>query len=145
MGRTFCFHSYGHRQQAVVDRVAEEDAGKAGRDDRLNAGRLEAAHRLLAAGAAAPVLPADDDIAQLDVGGKAWIEVLQRVRADERTRLLPVVILTSSRERRDVLEGYGLGANSYVRKPVDFEQFLKVVAQLKLYWLGLNESPLQPA
>ena len=72
-------------------------------------------------------------------------EVLQRVRADERTRLVPVVILTSSRERRDVLEGYGLGANSYVRKPVDFEQFLEVVGQLKLYWLGLNESPLQPA
>lgn len=72
-------------------------------------------------------------------------EVLQRVRADERTRLLPVVILTSSRERRDVLEGYGLGANSYVRKPVDFEQFLKVVGQLKLYWLGLNESPLRRA
>ncbi len=70
-------------------------------------------------------------------------EVLQRLRADERTRLLPVVILTSSRERRDVLEGYGLGANSYVRKPVDFEQFLEVVGQLKLYWLGLNEPPLQ--
>ena len=72
-------------------------------------------------------------------------EVLERVRADERTRLLPVVILTSSRERRDVLEGYGLGANSYVRKPVDFERFLKVVGQLKLYWLGLNESPLRRA
>ena len=70
-------------------------------------------------------------------------EVLERVRADERTRLLPVVILTSSRERRDVLEGYGLGANSYVRKPVDFERFLEVVGQMKLYWLGLNESPLQ--
>ncbi len=70
-------------------------------------------------------------------------EVLQRLRADERTRLLPVVILTSSRERRDVLEGYGLGANSYVRKPVDFERFLEVVGQLKLYWLGLNEPPLQ--
>ena len=70
-------------------------------------------------------------------------EVLERVRADERTRLLPVVILTSSRERRDVLEGYGLGANSYVRKPVDFERFLEVVRQLKLYWLNLNESPLQ--
>ena len=69
-------------------------------------------------------------------------EVLERVRADERTRLLPVVILTSSRERRDVLEGYGLGANSYVRKPVDFERLLEVVGQLKLYWLGLNESPL---
>ena len=72
-------------------------------------------------------------------------EVLERVRADERTRLLPVVILTSSRERRDMVEGYGLGANSYVRKPVDFERFLEVVGQLKRYWLGLNESPLQHA
>ncbi len=72
-------------------------------------------------------------------------EVLERLRADERTRLLPVVILTSSRERRDVLESYGLGANSYVRKPVGFEQFLEVVGQLKLYWLGLNESPIQRA
>lgn len=72
-------------------------------------------------------------------------EVLERLRSDERTRLLPVVILTSSRERRDVLEGYGLGANSYVRKPVDFERFVEVVAQLKLYWLNLNESPLNPA
>ena len=72
-------------------------------------------------------------------------EVLERLRADERTRLLPVVILTSSRERRDVLQGYGLGANSYVRKPVDFEQFVEVVAQLKLYWLNLNESPLNPS
>lgn len=72
-------------------------------------------------------------------------EVLERLRADERTRLLPVVILTSSKERRDVLEGYGLGANSYVRKPVDFEQFLEVVGQLKLYWLNLNESPMRPS
>lgn len=72
-------------------------------------------------------------------------EVLERLRADERTKLLPVVILTSSRERRDVLESYGLGANSYVRKPVGFEQFLEVVGQLKLYWLGLNESPAQRA
>lgn len=72
-------------------------------------------------------------------------EVLERLRSDARTRLLPVVILTSSRERRDVLEGYGLGANSYVRKPVDFERFIEVVAQLKLYWLNLNESPLNPA
>ena len=68
-------------------------------------------------------------------------EVLERLRADERTRLLPVVILTSSRERRDVLEGYGLGANSYVRKPVDFEKFLVTVEQLKRYWLGVNEAP----
>jgi two-component system, response regulator len=69
------------------------------------------------------------------------LEVLRRLRADERTRLLPVVILTSSRERKDMLRGYGLGANSYVRKPVNFEQFVRAVEQLKLYWLVLNESP----
>jgi two-component system response regulator len=69
------------------------------------------------------------------------LEVLRRLRSDERTKLLPVVILTSSKERKDMLEGYGLGANSYVRKPVNFEQFVGAVEQLKLYWLGLNESP----
>ncbi len=69
------------------------------------------------------------------------LEVLRRLRADERTRLLPVVILTSSKEVRDMLEGYGSGANSYVRKPVNFEQFVRAVEQLKLYWLNLNEAP----
>ena len=69
------------------------------------------------------------------------LEVLRRLRADERTPLLPVVILTSSKEQRDMLDGYGLGANSYVRKPVHFEQFVTAVEQLKLYWLVLNEAP----
>ena len=69
------------------------------------------------------------------------LEVLKRLRADERTRLLPVVILTSSREEQDMLDGYGLGANSYVRKPVNFEQFVQAIEQLKLYWLILNEAP----
>jgi len=68
------------------------------------------------------------------------LEVLRRLRADERTRLLPVVILTSSNEERDLLSGYGLGANSYVRKPVDFGQFIEAVRQLGLYWLVLNQS-----
>jgi CheY-like chemotaxis protein len=67
------------------------------------------------------------------------LEVLRRIRADDRTRLLPVVILTSSDEERDVIAGYKLGANSYVRKPVDFTQFAEAVRQLQLYWLVLNE------
>jgi two-component system response regulator len=69
------------------------------------------------------------------------LEVLRRVRADERTKLLPVVILTSSNEEMDRVNGYGLGANSYVRKPVDFSQFMDAARQLGLYWLVLNESP----
>lgn len=69
------------------------------------------------------------------------LEVLRLMRSDERTRLVPVVILTSSTERQDMLEGYGLGANSYVRKPVNFVQFTAAVEQLKSYWLVLNESP----
>lgn len=67
------------------------------------------------------------------------LEVLRRLRADDRTRLLPVVILTSSSEERDLIDGYSLGANSYVRKPVDFSQFLEAARQLGLYWLLLNE------
>jgi two-component system response regulator len=73
------------------------------------------------------------------------LEVLRRLRADERTRLLPVVILTSSKELQDMLDGYGLGANSYVRKPVNFEQFVRAVEQLELYWLDLNEAPPRSA
>jgi two-component system response regulator len=69
------------------------------------------------------------------------LEVLKRLRSDERTRLLPVVILTSSKEQQDMLDGYGFGANSYIRKPVDFARFVQAVEQLKLYWLVLNELP----
>jgi two-component system response regulator len=69
------------------------------------------------------------------------LEVLRRIRADERTRLLPVVILTSSKEDADLIKGYSLGANSYVRKPVDFNQFVEAVRNLGLYWLVLNEAP----
>jgi two-component system, response regulator len=69
------------------------------------------------------------------------LEVLRRIRADARTKLLPIVILTSSNEEMDRIDGYGLGANSYVRKPVDFNQFSEAARQLGLYWLVLNESP----
>jgi two-component system, response regulator len=67
------------------------------------------------------------------------LEVLRQLRGDPRTRRLPVVILTSSAEERDVLRGYDLGANSYIRKPVDFTQFVEAVRQLGLYWLVLNQ------
>ena len=69
------------------------------------------------------------------------LEVLRMVRADERTRLLPVVILTSSKVEQDLVRGYTLGTNSYVRKPIDFIEFTKAVGLLGLYWLLINESP----
>jgi CheY-like chemotaxis protein len=72
------------------------------------------------------------------------LEVLRRIRADDRTMLLPIVILTTSKEERDVIDGYRLGANSYIRKPVDFKQFNEAVKALGLYWLVLNEPAPAP-
>lgn len=68
------------------------------------------------------------------------LEVLRRIRADERTKYLPVVILTSSNRGQDVVAGYALGANSYIQKPVDFNRFLEIMHQLGLYWLEVNET-----
>lgn len=69
------------------------------------------------------------------------LEVLRRLREDERTRVLPVVVLTSSQEEQDIVSSYQFGANSYIRKPIDFDQFVVAVGQLGLYWLVLNEGP----
>ena len=69
------------------------------------------------------------------------LEVLKRVRENERTKLIPIVILTSSKEENDLINGYSLGANSYIRKPVDFNQFSEAIRELGLYWILLNESP----
>jgi len=91
-------------------------------------------------GAAARELPAvvllDLNLPLID-----GLEVLRRIRANPRTKLLPVVVLTTSREEQDMIESYKLGANSYVRKPVSFAEFSAAVAQLGVYWLALNEVP----
>jgi two-component system response regulator len=70
------------------------------------------------------------------------MEVLRRVKADPRTRTIPVVILTSSKEERDLVQGYGLGVNSYIQKPVDFEQFRDTIKNVGLYWLLINQPPV---
>ena len=105
---------------------------------------LEALDYLRGTGAYAGRDPADQpQVVLLDLNLPAidGLEVLRRIRADERFRRLPVVILTSSNEDSDKLAGYGLGANSYVRKPVDFRQFSEAVTRLGLYWMLVNEPP----
>ena len=105
---------------------------------------LEALNYLLGAGAHAgrdlsdcpAVVLLDLKLPKID-----GLELLRRMRADHRTKLLPVVVLTSSKEEQDIVTSYDLGANSYVRKPVDFTQFAEAVRTLGLYWLLLNEAP----
>ena len=106
---------------------------------------LEALNYLLGAGAHAgrdlsdcpAVVLLDLKLPKID-----GLELLRRMRADYRTKLLPVVVLTSSKEEQDIVTSYDLGANSYIRKPVDFDRFVEAVRQLGLYWLLLNEPPL---
>jgi len=87
-----------------------------------------------------PILPAVV-LLDLKLPRKDGLEVLKEIRGNSRTKLLPVVIVTSSKEDRDLMKGYDLGANSYVRKPVDFNEFVDAVRQLGVYWLLLNECP----
>ena len=105
---------------------------------------VEALERLLGTGdGELPALPAVT-LLDLKLPLVDGLEVLRRIRENERTRLMPVVILTSSKEEQDVVASYRLGANGYVRKPVKFEEFSMAVHTLGLFWLLLNESPAQP-
>src|SRR5258708_7554362 len=102
----------------------------------------EALDMLLGSGAERePMPPPAVILLDLNLPKISGLEVLRPPRSDDPPRLLPVVILTSSREEQDLIEGYRLGANSYVRKPVDFAEFLSATRQLGLYWLMLNEAP----
>lgn len=108
---------------------------------------VEALEYLFATGKYADAPPDRPQLVLLDLrmprlGG---LEVLEKMRADERTRRMPVVVLTSSKEETDLARSYDLGANSYIRKPVDFQQFSAAVGQLGLYWLVLNEPPPREA
>jgi two-component system response regulator len=86
-----------------------------------------------------PRTPPSIVLLDLKLPGMDGFEVLRRIRSNPLTKLIPVVILTSSREELDLLKGYSLGANSYVRKPVNYDQFVSTVQQLERYWLGINE------
>ena len=101
----------------------------------------EAIEHLFGSATAAPAAVPQIVLLDLNLPKVGGLDVLRRIRAEERTRLLPVIILTSSKEERDVAMGYDLGANSYIVKPVDFKQFSEAVRQLGLYWLVLNQPP----
>lgn len=100
-----------------------------------------ALEHLFGAGAAQRVADPKVILLDLKLPKVDGLEVLRRLKGDPRTKSIPVVVLTSSREERDVVESYQLGANSYIVKPVDFENFSEAVTQLGLYWLLLNQSP----
>ena len=96
----------------------------------------EALERLFDDGARLP----DLILLDLKLPKVSGLEVLQKIRSEEKTRALPVVVLTSSDEEKDIVESYNLGANSFIRKPVDFDEFIDAVRQLGLYWLSMNRT-----
>lgn len=104
---------------------------------------VEALDYLFGTGSQADKQPIKPSVVLLDIKLPKidGLQVLERIREDERTKLLPVVVLTSSDEERDLLRSYQLGVNSYVRKPVDFAEFSEAITKLGLYWLLLNELP----
>lgn len=120
------------RKQNIGNDVIVARDGAEALDYLFGPGGKEAANR----GALPRLVLLDLKLPKID-----GLEVLRRIRADERTKLLPVVILTSSKEEQDIFQGYNLGANSYVCKPVDFIQFADAVRRLGLFWLIVNEPP----
>lgn len=120
------------KKNNILNEVVVADDGVEALDYLFGAGKY--------AGRDAGILPAVV-LLDLKLPNMNGMEVLQRLRADERTKLVPVVILTSSKEEQDVINGYKLGCNSYIRKPVDFNQFMDAVKQLGMYWLLINEPP----
>jgi two-component system response regulator len=129
---------------AELTKIALDDGGLLNRVVWVRDG-VEALEYLLPDPAPEPPRPLPQVVLlDLNMPRLDGLAVLRRIRADPRTRLLPVVILTTSREEADVIAGYDLGANSYIRKPVDFDRFTEAVQQLKLYWLVLNERPYPP-
>ena len=104
----------------------------------------EALEMLFGSGESLPMPLPELVLLDLNMPKISGLELLQRIRANDRTRLLPVVVLTTSDEEKDRIESYRLGANSYVAKPVEFAEFSKAVMQLGLYWLALNVGPYSP-
>ena len=102
----------------------------------------EALDFLFGTGDSPPIDMPEVILLDINMPRMSGLEVLERIRADERTRLLPVVVMTTSDEDRDRIDSYRLGANSYISKPVEFEEFNKVVKQLGVFWLAVNIGPL---
>jgi two-component system response regulator len=119
------------RKSNIVNRVVVVRDGA----EALDYFFLRGAHAKRSANEIAQVVLLDLKLPKVD-----GLDVLRELRSDERTRLIPIVVLTSSAEEQDLVRSYGLGANSYVRKPVDFTQFVDAVRQLGLYWLVINQA-----